>query len=149
MYPNLRYIELNQFDWIIENVKKELNSYLGRGFEEVCKEFTLIFWKQYSLVGRWWGNFREDSKRKSIEIDIVALNEKTKEVLFGECKWQDRVNAEKILVALEEKSKYVNWHNEKRKESYAVFAKSFKKRIEEYNGKKVYCFDLKDIEKGN
>jgi len=39
-------------------------------------------------VGSWWG--------RGEEIDIVALNEKTKEILFAECKWQSRVNAEKI-----------------------------------------------------
>ena len=38
-------------------------------------------------------------------------------------------------------------HNEERKESFAVFAKSFKKKIKDFEGKKVYCFDLNDIEK--
>jgi len=41
----------------------------------------------------------------------------------------------------------VKWHNEERKESFAVFAKSFSKKIKDFEGKKVYCFDLKDLEK--
>jgi len=45
------------------------------------------------------------------------------------------------------KAGYVSWHKEERKESFAVFAKSFSKRIESWEGKKVYCFDLKDLEK--
>ncbi|MBI2632615.1 hypothetical protein HYW75_06425 [Candidatus Pacearchaeota archaeon] len=37
--------------------------------------------------------------------------------------------------------------NNKKKDSYAVFAKSFSKKVKEFEGKKVYCFDLKDLEK--
>ena len=77
----------------------------------------------------------------------MALNEKTKEILFGECKWKDKVNANSILAGLIEKTKYVDWNLNERKDSYAVFAKSFSKKVSEFSGKKVYCFDLKDIEK--
>lgn len=80
-------------------------------------------------------------------------------------KWKNKVNAEKILKQLKEKSKFVQWnnekskisgvpktqsvfeHNEKRKEYCAVFAKSFKRKVKEFEGNKVYCFDLKSIEK--
>jgi len=48
---------------------------------------------------------------------------------------------------LEEKSKRVEWKSNNRIESYAIFSKSFLKKIKEYNGKKVSCFDLKDIDK--
>jgi len=41
----------------------------------------------------------------------------------------------------------VQWYNKERKESFAIFAKSFGKRINEFEGKKVYCFDLKDLER--
>jgi len=44
---------------------------------------------------------------------------------------------------LKEKSKFVDWNKDKRKEYFAIFAKSFKKKIE---GKNVFCFDLKNIE---
>jgi len=52
------------------------------------------------------------------------------------------------LEELVEKAKYVQWQNkEKRKESYAIFAKSFTKKINEFEGRKVYCFDLKGLER--
>ena len=82
-----------------------------------------------------------------MSIDIVALNEQTKEILFAECKWQSRVNAEKVCKQLVEKANYVEWYNDERKEYLAVFAKSFSKRVSESEGRKVFCFDLKDIEK--
>ena len=93
----------------------------------------------FTKIGKWW--------HKDKEIDIVALNEQSKEILFAECKWQNKVNAKKICKELAEKSQYVQWHNEQRKESFAIFAKSFSKKITEFQGRKVYCFDLKDLEK--
>ncbi|OYT43761.1 MAG: hypothetical protein B6U88_00080 [Candidatus Aenigmarchaeota archaeon ex4484_56] len=93
---------------------------------------------RFTKIGKWW--------HKDKEIDILALNEKTKEILFAECKWQNKVNALKIAKELAEKTQYVQWHNNKRKETFAIFAKSFSKRINEYEGRKVYCFDLKDLE---
>ena len=94
----------------------------------------------FTKIGKWW--------KKDKEIDLIALNEQTKEILFCECKWKDKVNAEKVVKELvEEKIPYVDWNNNDRKESIAVFAKSFSKRIEEFDGRKVYCFDLRDLEK--
>lgn len=117
--------------------KKRLSDFLGKRFEMFIRENFRLFFNNFEF-GKWW--------HKDREIDIVALNEKTKEILFAECKWQSKVNAEKIVKALSEKAKFVQWNSEKREESFAVFAKSFSKKIENYEGKKVFCFDLKDIE---
>ena len=146
IYPNLRYIESSKFDLILDNLNKEINAYIGLEFEEVCKQIVNKIRKS-SLVGKWWGYKREGKKRKSIEIDIVALNKEKKEILFSECKWKNKVNAEATFKELIEKSKYVKWNNKERVESFVVFAKSFDKKIEEFDNKKVYCYDLKDIEK--
>ena len=146
--PKLSELEIGREGEVFSFIKNNLNSFVGIIFEEICKEFlgkNRIF--EYKKVGRWWGYKRIDNKREEIEIDICAVNEKTKEILFGECKWQDNVNVESIMKDLREKIEYVEWNNEKRKESYAVFAKSFSKKIDEFEGKKIYCFDLKDIEK--
>ena len=130
---------------------KELNSFFGKRFEIFIRDnFHLILkGRKFSGIGKQWGNyFSEEGKTKSIDIDIVTLNEKTKEILFCECKWQDRVNALEIVNELSKKAGYVNWNLGKRKEHYVVFAKSFSKRIKEFDGKKVFCYDLRDIERG-
>ena len=88
---------------------------------------------------KWW--------HKDKEIDIIALNENTKEILFCECKWKDNVNPRKIIKDLVEKSQYVDWNNNERKEYFAIFAKSFTEKITEFEGHKVYCYDLRDLEK--
>jgi AAA+ ATPase superfamily predicted ATPase len=93
------------------------------------REITVPF--PIGEVKRWW--------YKDKEIDVVALNSETKEILFAECKWKNNMHAEKVLVNLKEKTKYVNWFNSTRKEYFAVFGKSFSR-------KEGICFDLKDLE---
>lgn len=118
-------------------IEKEFNMHVAFVFEEVCKQ---ALWKlmpiQFQKLGRWW--------HKEREIDLVGLNEQEKEILFAECKWQENVNAEKLLHELHEKSKFVLWNNDNRREFYCVMAKSFSSRPKISN---VFLFDLKDMEK--
>ncbi len=133
IYPNLSAIEEGVFDANI--IKTDYCTYQGPVFEEVCRQFLIkknIF--SFTKIGQWW--------YKDKEIDIVALNEATKEILFCECKWKENINAKKILADLKEKSKHVQWHNETRKEYFAIFAKSFKEKIKEPD---MMLFDLDDI----
>jgi uncharacterized protein len=136
IYPNLSSIESKVFN--VDLIKREYSEFLGGIFESVSKEYLIrskIF--EFNKIGRWW--------HKDKEIDILALDEKDKKILFCECKWKEKVNAEKILRELKEKTKYVEWNNQNRNESFVVFAKSFSKKIKEFQGNKVYCFDLKDL----
>ena len=143
IYPYRDYLEVGKIGIVEDIISKQLDEHFGLCFEclveDMLKQKIISELEKFGLVSKWW--------HKDKEIDIVALNEKTKEILFGECKWKNKVNAEKICKELAEKAKYVEWNNEDRKESFAIFAKSFGKRIKEFEGKKVYCFDLKDLEK--
>ena len=128
-----------------------VNAYLGKKFEKLVitliKDNLLLKSKNFDKIGSQWGKFEGENSKNTYEIDILGLNEKTKEAVFGECKWKNKVNALKIIKELEEKTGYVDWNKESRKETLVIFAKSFSKRISEFNGKKVLCFDLKDIRK--
>ncbi|MEK6892897.1 MAG: ATP-binding protein [Nanoarchaeota archaeon] len=138
IYPQLSSVETGIFD--TAQLKKEYPSYLGFIFEEISKQYLLKLRPiNFNKLGRWWW--------KDQEIDIVGLNDSTKEMLICECKWQSNVDACKILAGLEEKEKNVDWNNEKRKVIYAVFAKSFKNKVKEFNGKQVFYYDIKDLEK--
>ncbi|MEK6951842.1 MAG: ATP-binding protein [Nanoarchaeota archaeon] len=145
--PNKSKIEIGEIKSIEEKIKIEFSAFVGKKFERLIKNevLPLINVIEIQKIGKWWGHKKENKERKAIEIDVVALNEKNKEILFCECKWKEKVNIVEIIKELAEKSKYVNWYNETRKESYAIFAKSFDKKIKEFNEKKVYCFDLDDI----
>ncbi len=126
---------------MIEKIKSEFNYYVSFVFEKVSMDYIL---NKANLpfpiqkIGRWWD--------KDKEIDIVALGEN--EILFGECKYWDKPVGIKILNDLKEKSKYVNWKKEKRKEYFAIFSrKGFTQDLikEAENKENVYPFSLKEF----
>ncbi len=129
---------------LINKIKDNTNAYIGRRFEAVCHEFLENQRLGFDKTGRWWGAYRDtEGDRKVAEIDLVSINEQSSEILFAECKWQDKVDAKKILAELKGKVHYVEWHKDKRKERYAIFAKSFKEKIKEPD---LMLFDLKDFQ---
>jgi len=137
-------IEIGEMKNLEETIKKSFNAYTDKKFENLIRKEAIRKISPFSIsrVGRWWGFYRENDKRKELEIDIVALNEGTGEILFCECKWKDNVDAEKLFKDLKEKAKFVNWNNKNRKEHYAVVAKSFSVRTEH-----ARCIDIKELEK--
>ncbi len=139
IYPNLTLIEEGIFTF--RDIKDDFNTYLGYIFEKVAKEF-LIYNREkfggFTKIGRWW--------YKDNEIDIVGLNERKKLILACECKWKKRVNAHKIASDLVKKLEILKWYEKKRTEFLVIFGKDFKSKINEFEGRKVICIDLKDIE---
>ena len=142
-------IEQDRLKEVENNFKKNFNNYLGRKFEkfilELLKQERFLELKSFEKFGNQWGKYNGKEGRNTYEIDILGLNEFKKEILLGECKWKDKVNVLEILNDLNEKSKFVEWNFENRNETFVIFAKSFSKKVEDFDGKKVYCFDLKEI----
>lgn len=137
IFRNLSRYEIGDYEYLKKEVNKELNSFIGKAFEGVCKEFISKKGFKITKIGKWWS-------RKGDEIDLIALNEETKDIMFIECKWQERINPEHEVKKLKEKAKLVEWHKNKRKEKYVILAKSFKKTTKE---KDVLIYDLEDIKK--
>jgi hypothetical protein len=129
--------------WLIEKIKRDINAFVGQRFETVCREFLIEnppF--KFERIGRQLGKFKGEKGKNVYEIDILALNERTKEILFGECKWGEKVDAERVLDELKEKAGHVNWHNDERIERYVIFAKEFEEKIKRPN---LLLFDLEDM----
>lgn len=146
IHPHMSYLESGNTDYIMKIIETQFNAFVGVSYERICKEALHELINQeklpfFSRIGPWWGYYRDKNKRKEVEIDCVALNEKTKDILFAECKWKDNVDAENVLNSLKEKSVYVDWFNTSRKEWFAIFGKSFSKRSAD-----CLCFNLKDLE---
>ncbi|MEM4707875.1 MAG: ATP-binding protein [Candidatus Anstonellales archaeon] len=135
IFKNRSMLEQGLQKEVLNLVKQELNTYTSKSFEDVCKDFLLEM-RMFNLtkIGKWW--------HKDKEIDIVGLNERTREILFAECKWQERVNARIIFTELKEKARCVDWPS--KKQTYVIFAKSFKEKFKEPG---ILLFDLKDMEK--
>jgi len=136
IYPNSSYIETNQ-KIVPLLIKKELHAYMGKIFENICLQFLIKKKTSNTLkIGRWW--------YKDKEIDIVGLHEKTKEIIFFECKWKDLTYNQslKILIDLKEKTPHVQWHNDTRLEKYGIMAKKIEKKNDlRKNGYLAYDLD--------
>ncbi len=138
VYPYQSEIEEDP-DSLMKLVEKNYSSYMGFIFEDICRALVRNFNTGVATlgleVGQWW--------YKDAEIDLVAVNNNTQEILCGECKWKDKVDASKVLAELKEKTKLVQWNNTRRKEHYVIFAKSFQKKIKEEG---LTLLDLRDID---
>jgi AAA+ ATPase superfamily predicted ATPase len=133
VYPYREEIELGVYEF----PKIKFHLYLSKVFEDLCRK---IISDEFKLVcGRWW--------HKDKEIDIIAYDDS--KLVFGECKWKDNVNPEKICKELIEKIQYVEVPNnlKNHKKELWIFAKSFKNKIDQFEDYKVRCFDLNDLEK--
>lgn len=141
-----RFIYPNKSELIftdkISGFDADYNQYLGRIFEKISEEFlesnTTILPFQFNRMGRWW--------LRDKEIDIVALNENTKEILFVECKWRvlSRNDVKHILGLLREKSEHFKWNNNSRIEHFAVMAKKIEGK-EMFREQGFVVFDLDDF----
>ncbi|HJH29409.1 MAG TPA: hypothetical protein C5S51_06910 [Methanosarcinaceae archaeon] len=100
-----------------------------------------------SQIGRQWGKIKGAPKRQNTyEINIVALNSDSKEILFIECKWKNLSlkQAANILCYLQEKSKFVGWNNDKRAEHFSIIAKNITDK-DALRAKGFLVFDLDDM----
>ena len=134
----------------VENTKNNINNHVGRRFEIICREFLINKDKipfKYHTVGRQWGKIKGALKgQNTYEIDIVALNSDSKDILFVECKWKHLTlnQAGKILLDLQEKSKFVDWNNNVRKEHFGLIAKKITGK-DKLRVKGFAVFDLDDF----
>jgi len=95
IYKYKSAIEIENFDYVKEIVKRDYTTYSGKFLEKLFIE-RLKESKKYSQIGSYW----ERGNRN--EIDIVAINEIEKKLLIAEVKRdKNRIN----LSILKEKSK--------------------------------------------
>jgi AAA+ ATPase superfamily predicted ATPase len=142
VYPYKSLIEEGRIDRLFYLIKEDFNSYLGFVFEKICMEFL---WEQelpflFTKLGRWW--------HRDKEIDLVALNEGTKEIAFFEVKWSDLKleEARRTLRELEGKASFVDWNKRERQEHFGLIAKRLEGK-EKLKAEGYLCYDLGDIEK--
>lgn len=134
----------------VENTKININNHIGKRFEIICREFLIDQNKipfEYHKIGRQWGKIKDAPKgQNTYEIDIVALNSDSKEIVFIECKWKtlSLKQAENILYDLQEKSKFVGWNNDERAEHFGIIAKNIIGK-DTLRAKGFLVFDLDDM----
>ena len=131
IFPFQSQLEMENIGYVLEKVQNSFSMFVAPIFESVSAELV-AHWNASGLLpahfqrwGRWWD--------RDSEIDVIALNEETKEILFCECKWTSQPVDFPVLHELREKAKHVNWFTNNRKEYFLLFSKSgFTSQLEAY-----------------
>ena len=86
LYPNLDFIEKGMQEQAISLIKDHLVDFIGtHTFEELCREWVSVQGDSGNLpflperVGSFWS--------KEVQVDVVGISWRTKDILLGECKW--------------------------------------------------------------
>jgi len=119
VFPYKSDLEIERYDEVSRKIEETFGAIKANTYEKVCRELLSDFRNKifsFERIGRWW--------RKEEEIDIVGVNKKTKEIIFGECKWSDNLVDKSVFYDLKRKSIEVKWNNEQRKEYFIIFSKS-------------------------
>ena len=123
--PFASNIEAGAGKAVARNVQSnELADYLGHRFERVCQEWLLLKMTEESLpfpainFGSWWGT--DPSKREQADIDVIAGNSKTRQIILGECKWRTSFNEAEALNTLKDRSTLIKDYSE---HWYILFSK--------------------------
>jgi AAA+ ATPase superfamily predicted ATPase len=121
VFPNQDDLEMGRADEVLRQIRRSFESqFVATAFEDVCAGLVI----SHSLplpfhplkVGGWWD--------KDAEIDLVALNDETSEVLFGECKWTEKPVGMDVLQHLYAASRRVRWRKGSRREWFAIFSRA-------------------------
>ncbi|MFH0875412.1 MAG: ATP-binding protein [archaeon] len=147
IFPSQTAINIGNIKIVEEEIKENLNAYVGRVFEEICKDLLIQYINKeldsYTLdfedIGTWWNRTGE-------EIDIVAYNKKSRKILVGEVKWTNKLVDIDVVDNLIRKSRLINFAGEYKflfisKNGFSDKALS---RIKEING---ISLTLNDISK--
>lgn len=124
VFPLRSYIESGHSKVALTRIMSQFTvSHVAYVYEQICRDavWDLAAKNQWNFlptsVGRWWG-------ARDVEIDVVAIDELAHNICFGECKyWNEPVGAN-VLHSLEKKKDAVNWQQNTRKESFAIFSAS-------------------------
>jgi len=156
--PNaLPFIEMGNGSIYYERiVKKQIHTFMGRVFEDMCRTFVLrksaedFFDCLITKVDSWWGSEQiEDQGTKrfqSAEIDVVGVSPLEKSIVIGECKFKNEPIDRSVYETLVRRSRSLpsNFMVSK----YILFSLGgFSKYLQEYQNSMLLKFTLDDLYK--
>lgn len=123
IYPYRSYIETDHLAFVSDKIRDGfIKNHVAFVYEDICRtEFMndLVAKNTWSFIpqkiGRWWD-------RKDTEIDIVAVDESSKSIIFGECKYTTKETDVSLYYELLEKIKKVDWNKDTRTEYFVFFS---------------------------
>ena len=124
--PHLSKIDRGYLDVAIDQIYQDLRSFIGTYvFEELCREWTLAAGVAGQLsfepevVGSYWQQYRG----QGVQLDVVAGNQRLKNLLIGEARWGKDSIRRSILTDLIRRSQRMPQVAEGWKVQYALFSR--------------------------
>ena len=117
--PNRAAIEEGRIERLLPRLESEFPALVAENYEKLAVDIVRAredLFVPMDAAGRWWN--REE------EIDLVAINEERREILFGEAKWSARPVGIDVYRDLKRKALLVDWHNGERTERFCLFSRS-------------------------
>ncbi|MEZ4733400.1 MAG: ATP-binding protein [Caldilineaceae bacterium] len=120
--PNLSLIERGMVRQTVSLLSDHLADFIGtHTFEELCRTWVAMAadWGQFPFLPERVGSFWS----REAQVDVVAINWRTKQLLLGECKWlREDVGRNVARTLLEKRDKVVPKEGEWQV-YYALFAR--------------------------
>ncbi|MFH1175259.1 MAG: ATP-binding protein, partial [bacterium] len=116
IFNNKRLLEEGKSREVLSIIKNSIIDLTAKNYEKFAIEFIKKEYPNFNRAGKWWD--------KNEEIDVVGINNETKEIIFGEVKWSSKKVGVDVYLNLKRKVELVDWNKENRKECYILFSKS-------------------------
>ena len=107
-------IEFQNLDEAMYNLNNSISSYMGIVVEDIILE---AFQSDFPRLGKWW--YRDN------EIDLIAVNDNQKQVVFVEIKWTQKRRKKKEILKLMNKSVLVRGFEEYSKQYILISLNGF------------------------
>jgi AAA+ ATPase superfamily predicted ATPase len=99
--PNLHLIERGLTQRLWQSMQDGFRAFVAATFEQVCRDWTLKQAQRGALtfapdnVGTHWS--------RDVQVDVVAISWREKQILLGECKWGDHPVDRSVVTELVER----------------------------------------------
>ena len=145
VYPEKARLELGNVSYVLQKLKTNfIDNHVSFIYESVCMsemwELNRKGLLNFNKLGRWWNNQEE--------IDIIGLDAGGNDIVFGECKYQEKLMDTDVFMSLLQKKEYVAWKKYERTERFILFSVSgFTRQLRDMAAERddLILFELKKL----
>ena len=115
IYPNRDQIEMGNTEYVLNLIKRNfVDNHVSYVYEDVCREMMICDKKIHvDKVGKWWD--KED------EIEVVGIDNDSKILYVGECKFTNKKVGMQVLYDLKRKAEKIKEYSDYKK-VYCLFS---------------------------
>ena len=121
IFSNQSMLAIGDESGLLAKIEGDLQTLMGWSFEDLIRTLllerndTTVIPFRFSKIGGFW------NKSGDVEIDIVAMDDETGNILIGECKLNGNRFTNAEAQRLKVKAESIAWRKGSRKEYYALF----------------------------